>query len=145
MQISSTWKRMAFTAMSLSLVAYFAIDPAKPGRDASDVELATIRATARIQGQCTPSGNCSDRAYNCLGSGPCGLSAGDICDSCTGGMSNVCTADPSSTITCEDARPDIWCCTSTKMCETLTIFGYSYCYCSGTPPAQHDWITKKNC
>ena len=150
MQIPSTWKRIAVAFLSLSFVAFFAFDPAKPGRDASDEDLATIHATARINGQCTSIGNCSDRAYNCLGTGPCGLAAGDPCDSCTGGKSNVCMGMPSSLITCEDARPDILCCSSINVCETVTVTvgGYTlttFCRCSGTAPAPHDWITRKNC
>lgn len=157
MQFSNTWKRMLVTALSLSFVAYFAFDPAKPGRDASDSELAAIRATATIKGNCMPGAACSFTASQppdvvagmCVGngaSGTCGTTGGKYCGTCSGAADQICTAMSTSPYNCDDALPDQNCCDLTLSCETTSwLIFWNTCYCSGTPAVPFTAVTRKRC
>lgn len=147
MQISSTWKRMAITVMSLSLVAYFAFDSANPGREASDEELATIRATAEIKGMCVNGAACTgDSGVRCLFGGACAGLTGQYCDTCSGAAHQVCTAMPSSPYSCVDDLADQFCCQINKECQTINVpvIGL-FCTCTGVPPAPLTFNNRKRC
>ena len=117
MQLANSWRRMVWVVLSVPFVVYFALDTAKPGRGASDAELATIRATAVIRGQCENGANCMYLTSQppdvvngmCIDNGSdgaCGTTEGKYCGSCTGAADQVCTANPSSPYFCDDALPN---------------------------------------
>lgn len=157
MQLANSWRRMVWVVLSVPFVVYFALDTAKPGRGASDAELATIRATAVIRGQCENGANCMYLTSQppdvvngmCIDNGSdgaCGTTEGKYCGSCTGAADQVCTANPSSPYFCDDALPNQNCCDINKSCETVPWFVFWFdCTCTGTPAAPFTAVTRKRC